>query len=73
MFKLKYNIKIILHENYSKRNIKQKVDSREIVSLATICRQFDFLKQSVVFSSYTSSFEIIINSDIGNMYVFAVQ
>lgn len=69
MFKLKYNIKIILHERYSKRNFKQKVNSREIVSLATFCRQFDFSKQSVAFSSYTSSFEIIIHSDSGNMYV----
>lgn len=39
MFRFKYNIKIILHDNYSKRKLKQQASSHEIVSIAKFRRQ----------------------------------
>lgn len=69
MFKFKYNIKIILHDNYSKRKLKQQASSHEIVSIAKFRRHLVW----VLVISYRSPFEIIFHSDSSNMYVFALQ
>lgn len=73
MSKSKYDVKIILRDDYSNRNLKQRVNSHETVLLATFCRQFDILKQSLPITSHMSPFEIIIHSDSSNIHVFALQ
>lgn len=54
MFNSKYNLNF--HDNYSKRNSKQKANSREIhvvlYILATFRRQFDFSKESLAITIY---------------------
>lgn len=39
MFKSKLIVKIVSHDNYSKRNFKQGANSHKIVLLAKFCRQ----------------------------------
>lgn len=65
MCKSKYNIKVLSHDNFSKRyNCKQRANSHEIVSLTTHTQfryRFDFLKLSLPMTNYQTPLEIIKN------------
>lgn len=55
-------IYIISDDNYSIRNLRQAAYSHEIVSptKSQFCRQFDFSKQSLHWTSYKSLFEMMM-------------